>query len=73
MTSHTHGGNMNKNKKNKKRIKRVEKEDLKKIKGGIDIVSEFMDKALKMEQEKGTHVAVDVGWGRAGIGLKIKW
>ena len=62
---------MNKNKK--KKIKKVDKKDLKKIKGGVDIVEEFMDKALKMEQAKGTHVAVDVGWGRAGLGLKIKW
>ncbi|MEI6093334.1 MAG: hypothetical protein WCQ47_06590 [bacterium] len=60
-------------KKKSKRIKKVGKEDLKKIKGGIDVVSEFMDKALKMQQDKGTHIAVDVGWGRAGIGLKIKW
>jgi len=61
------------NKKKKKKIKRVDKKDLKKIKGGVDIIEEFMDKALKMEQSKGTHVAVDVGWGRAGLGLKIKW
>ena len=61
------------NKKKKKKLKKVDKKDLKKIKGGVDIIEEFMDKALKMEQTKGTHVAVDVGWGRAGLGLKIKW
>ncbi|MEI6079391.1 MAG: hypothetical protein WCQ53_01970 [bacterium] len=59
--------------KKKKKIKKVDKKELKKVKGGVDIVGEFMDKALNMQQEKGTHVAVDVGWGRAGLGLKIKW
>ncbi len=57
----------------KKKIKKVSKKEMKKVKGGVDLVEKFMKKA-GMEQEDGTYVAVNLEkGGKFGVGLKFRW
>lgn len=59
--------------KKKKKIKKVSKNDMKKVKGGFDLVEKFMNK-VGTPQEDGTYVAVNVEkGGKFGVGLKFRW
>jgi bacteriocin-like protein len=65
---------MVKKKKPKKKFKKLNKKELKKIKGGVDIMEKIMEHGFGEEQGTGTHFVVDVsGISRFMAGFKIKF
>ena len=65
---------MAKNKKTKKKFKKLNKKELKKVKGGVDIMQKIMEHGFGEEQGTGPHFVVDVsGIRRFMAGFKIKF
>jgi len=59
---------------NKKKIKKVSKKKLKKIKGGVDIVSAIKEHAFGEDTSApGTDIVVEVNSHGGGLGFKINW
>jgi len=64
---------MVKKKKGKKKFKKLNKKDLKKVKGGVDIIGKIKE-GLGIEEENGTHFVIDMkDLNSIGAGIKIKF
>jgi bacteriocin-like protein len=61
-------------KKKKAKFKKLNKKELKKVKGGVDIMEHILKHGFGEEQGEGTHFVIDIsGVSRFGAGFKIKF
>lgn len=60
--------------KSNKKLKKVNKEELKKVKGGVDVYEIFRGKVLgENTKEPGASPAININKNRVTFGIKIKW